>query len=514
MDDQLSTFISKTSSQNPEPPSPRKGLELWGAFFPWLLVIGFVVAIGLTLAPSWMPARELDIVTVVTVRYKAEASPSKAENEGAPTSESPEIEMTNAHDGPVAFQASGWFEPDPYPTLATCLVDGVIRSVEVLEGEIVKKGQILATLIDDDAKLDLKTAQVQLDAQKALTIAQTHRIESIEAERHSLQKHVDVAKAKRDLAAEKFQRLSSLPTTVVAEKFVVEAKLALVIEEAQIKALQARETELQAQKSEQIALGGKIKAELQRAETEVQRRELQRQRTIISSPMDGRVMKLLAAPGQKKMLIMDHPNSATVALLYDPKKLQARMDVPLSEASQLFIGQKVLLKSNFMPEHTFIARVTRLVGEADLQRNTLQVKVSLEQADERLRPDMLCRGEFLAPPRASYRGSILPASSSSTFSQNTLTTTGVPHNVQIYAPLASIVPAPNETQKAMIWKVGPEGKKVFPQEVTLGQVQREEHVLVLNGLRPGDRVVLRPPTDLTAGENFRTRTPPDDHPKP
>ena len=503
MDDQLSTFISKTSSQNPEPPSPRKGLELWGTIFPWLLVFGFVVAIGLTLAPSWMPARELDVVNVVTVRYNGKASPSKAENEGASTSESPET--ANAHDGPVAFQASGWIEPDPYPTLATCLVDGVIRSVEVLEGEMVTSGQILATLIDDDAKLDLKTAQVQLDAQKALAMAQNHSIKVIEAEMDSLQKQVNVTKAQRDLAAEKFHRLSSLPNTAVAEQFVVEAKLALAIEEAQIKALQAREAELQAQKSERIALGDKFKADIQQAETEVKRRQLQLERSVIRSPMDGRVMKLLAAPGQKKMLHMDHPHSATVALLYDPKKLQARMDVPLSEASQLFIGQKVLLKSNFMPKHTFRARVTRLLGEADLQRNTLQVKVSLDQADESLRPDMLCRGEFLAPSRHGSTAPIVSGTHRPTEEQ---------HSVQIYAPLESIVPLPNDAQKAMVWIVGPERKKIYPREVTMGQAQREEHLLVLNGLRPGDRVVLRPPSDLTAGENFRIRTPPKGQPTP
>ena len=40
--------------------------------------------------------------------------------------------------------------------------------------------------------------------------------------------------------------------------------------------------------------------------------------------------------------------------------------------------------------------MTRIVGEADLQRNTLQAKVRVEDPDHRLRPDMLCRAEFLA----------------------------------------------------------------------------------------------------------------------
>ena len=43
--------------------------------------------------------------------------------------------------------------------------------------------------------------------------------------------------------------------------------------------------------------------------------------------------------------------------------------------------------------------MTRILGEADLQRNTLQVKVSLLQPDPKLRPEMLCRAKFFSQIR-------------------------------------------------------------------------------------------------------------------
>ena len=47
--------------------------------------------------------------------------------------------------GAMLFQASGWIEPDPLPIKSTALVDGVVQEVHVLEGQLVKKGEIIAT---------------------------------------------------------------------------------------------------------------------------------------------------------------------------------------------------------------------------------------------------------------------------------------------------------------------------------------------------------------------------------
>ena len=59
------------------------------------------------------------------------------------------------------FQASGWIEPDPLPVKATALISGVVDEVFVLEGESVGEDDIIATLVDDDAELDLATAELR-----------------------------------------------------------------------------------------------------------------------------------------------------------------------------------------------------------------------------------------------------------------------------------------------------------------------------------------------------------------
>ena len=53
----------------------------------------------------------------------------------------------------VVAQASGWVEPDPYPIYVTALSDGVIEKLLVLEGDKIEADQVIAEMVDDDARL-------------------------------------------------------------------------------------------------------------------------------------------------------------------------------------------------------------------------------------------------------------------------------------------------------------------------------------------------------------------------
>ena len=68
----------------------------------------------------------------------------------------------------VLLQASGWVEPDPFAIRIPSLSDGVVKDLLILEGELVTKGQKVATLIDEDAKLSLQHARAKYQQSKAL----------------------------------------------------------------------------------------------------------------------------------------------------------------------------------------------------------------------------------------------------------------------------------------------------------------------------------------------------------
>ncbi len=59
-------------------------------------------------------------------------------------------------------QAPGWIEADPSARGVPALSSGVLKELLVLDGERVEQGQVVALLIDEDAKLALHHAQAQV----------------------------------------------------------------------------------------------------------------------------------------------------------------------------------------------------------------------------------------------------------------------------------------------------------------------------------------------------------------
>ena len=152
------------------------------------------------------------------------------------------------------------------------------------------------------------------------------------------------------------------------------------------------------------------------------------------------------------------------------------------------------MRSNFLSDKIFEGTVTRIVGEADLQRNTLQVKVRFHDTDHRLRPDMLCRAEFLATAASGEAGSLRPGETNVS-------------RVAVYVPLAALVDRDKET--ASVWTVDRDGKLAEKRSVRIGNEERDGHILVTEGMRPGDRAILNPPQDLLVGERIRFNSNPD-----
>ena len=106
-------------------------------------------------------------------------------------------------------------------------------------------------------------------------------------------------------------------------------------------------------------------------------------------------MRRLKSPGDKVMLSMDDPHSSHLLHIYDPASIQVRVDVPLADAAQVVVGQRCEVVVDVLPDKTFQGQVTRVTHEADIQKNTLQVKVRVIDPSPLLRPEMLTRVRFL-----------------------------------------------------------------------------------------------------------------------
>lgn len=441
-------------------PEGRRRPPAW--LVPAGIALGFALLFLALFRDRLLPAPTVEVALVLATAGEKPAAP--------------EVPAAPASGAAMAFQASGWVEPDPLPIKATALVDGVIDEVHVLEGERVEKGQALATLIEDDTRLALQAAREARRMREAELTAHRESIEAARREVSAAEARAEAAVALVEETGDRVERIEGLSRGTISETERVAIRAAHLKAEAGEAAARAAVGRAEAEVKSLEARIAVRESAVKSATVEIEQAELAYSRTKIASPVAGRVLRLNAAPGQKKMLAMDDPDSATVAILYDPEHLQVRVDVPLADAAGLQIGQRARIRCSLLPETVFHGEVTRITGEADIQRNTLQAKVRIEDPSDQLRPEMLCRVEFLEVARTADGATISPA-------------TGA---LATWVPEAALV-------GGQVWVCDPESRRVEPRQVRSGNETQDGYARIVEGLRPGEWVVLSP-ADLRDGQ--------------
>ena len=416
--------------------------------WPAHIVVPAVVAVALGAAVLASARQVLRPATPIDVR------PVVFTGTSAPT----QPDRTASRRGATVL-APGWIEADPFYVACTALTDGVIEQMLVLEGQRVEAGQVVARLVAQDAELalaatagDLATAEAQLavveaDVRAARTNWEnpvereravgvwTAALAEIEAELVQLPALVDVEQARLQRHREELSRARTalerggathieviiLDKQTAAQAATVEAIRATGAilaarrdrRKAEVTAA-TRNFELRVDERRELdaaeAMARRARAVVARARARRDADKLRLQRMVIRAPITGLVQRRLKVPGDKIMLGMDDPYSAHLLHLYDPEHLQVRVDVPLADAAGIFVGQRCEVIVDILPDVVFAGDVTRITHEADLQKNTLQVKVRVADPDPMLKPEMLTRVRFLADggePRRDAAGPTL-----------------------------------------------------------------------------------------------------------
>lgn len=351
-----------------------------------------------------------------------------------------------------AVQAPGWLEADPYTVAAAALTDGVVAEILVLEGDSVQQGQSVARLIRVDAQLALARTEADLNAAQSvvnlaaatLNAAETDWNEPVERDRAVAINLAALARAEAQLV--------QLPALIQAERAIAEqlaeeldrteqarrsgaaneietlvARKKLEAARATVQALEQRRPILEAERDlaraelvaaqrlatlrtpERLAVEA-ARAEMLRANAALAQAEAARdeaalrlERTEILAPISGMVQTRLKHPGSKVMASADDPLSTHIVHIYDPARLQVRVDVPLADAAEIRVGQACEVVVEILPGRVFRGEVTRITNQADLQKNTLQIKVRLIDPPLTLKPDMLARVKFLGSDQAAAR---------------------------------------------------------------------------------------------------------------
>lgn len=436
--------------------------------------------------------------------------------------------------GAAAVRASGWIEPDPYAIRVTALAEGVVETLSFLEGETVAEGQVVATLVADDARLAAGVAAASLDAARARERragAELARVEST----FGAELARDVARAAASVR-ERTAELAAAEADVLAGNSTAEAESAVLarIETAFARGLASESERNEARKrvdaathaaraigarrdaaaarvaaaqAEADVLDVRVRAEVRpagdgptvaaaraaadeaiaeraRAERDAEFAALRLRRMDVRAPRAGVVLERLATPGIR--LGAQSPHGTDVATLYDPARLQVRVDVPLADAARIAPGQKARVSIEPLAGRAFVGVVTRVVPMADIARNTVQVKVRIESPDAAMRPEMLARVELMGP---AADGAATPAA-------------GAASARSVFAPERLVV---RDGARSHVWLYA--DGRATRRDVTLGGGRVTDEtgtwVEIAEGLRPGDDLIDAAGATLDEGRAVR-----------
>jgi HlyD family secretion protein len=479
----------------------------WSRYvLPGAVILGVAALIGWAARDLLSPPRRVTVIPVF-------ATQAAVNQEGAPL-----------------FKAAGWIEPRPTPVRVAALAPGVVDQLLVVEDQPVTAGEAIAELVKDDARLACERAEADLKLREAEQAAARATLAAART-RFDRPVHLEaaLAEAEAELAAVETQ-LANLPfETRRAEAMLAYAKgsyeakssaggavTGRAIEEARsqyesaralAEELRGRVTSLEKQKvalarrrdalekqfelrADELQAKDEAGADLQATAARVEQArvalaeaKLQFDRMTVRSTIDGRVLHLTACPGSRLTIGRGREGShdgSTVVTLYRPEMLQARVDVRFEDLPRVQLGQTVSIESPAVPS-PISGEVLSLGSEADIQKNTLEVKVAIHSPPLVLKPEMLVDVTFLAPK--SRQGDSTPSDS-----------------LRLFIPERVIT---RDGGESFVWAADQSAGVARRTPVELCEAGPDGFVEVTRGLNVTSRIIASGYNDLRDGQRIR-----------
>jgi multidrug efflux pump subunit AcrA (membrane-fusion protein) len=326
--------------------------------------------------------------------------------------------------------------------------EGQIQQVTVVEGDVVKSGQILVQLDSRQAKAEVKRAEGVVGQRQAILDRLKHgylpqEIEiarqatrKTKAELEGLRVRVEASAKLREnseVSDVEFAGLQSALRSVEADHASAGARLAL---------LQA------GPRPEEIA---EAESQLATAQADLARARLSLAFCDTTSPIDGVVTRLTALQG---MNVVPADQLATVV---DRSELFVRLRVPSTYLSSIKPGVEVEVNVGSFEGETVRGHVARLGGEADPNTGDIDAFAVIPNPSGHLRPGLGCRARVWLP--------------------------------QIDHALAVAVSAIADRDGTTVVSLVRDGR-AYETEVAVG-VETEGYMEVVGGLSAGDVVIIQ-----------------------
>jgi HlyD family secretion protein len=414
----------------------------------------------------------------------------------------PEVEVGTAIEStPLAAgaiegtAANGYVVADRKASLSAD-TPGRIVEMNVREGSLVKKGDVVARLYSDEVNAGLERAKADVAAQQK-TIERTALDEKAtqadvarsQADADAAAAAVGAAAATKHQAELSFERVKNLvDQQIETAQALDDARATLDRAAASLTSAQAQATAATASAAEaahRAAAAAAAVAEAQARLPVLQATQEQAQATLdkmsVRAPFTGIVVLKDAEVGE-----VVSPNAqgsqsrGSVATMVDLASLEVEVEMPERNISAVKVGAPAKIFLDAYPGQPYTGKVERIWPIASRDKATIEVRVQFDQLDEKLRPEMGARVVFL--PKEGGGEAAAP-----------------PPQPGVYVPA-----------RAFLRVAGREGVFVVERdtvrfvELKAGE-ERNGKRRVESGLKGGERVVLDPPARLADGDRVRIK---------
>ena len=271
--------------------------------------------------------------------------------------------------GAVAVVANGYVVARTKAAVSA-KIPGRLAALNVSEGSVVQKGEIIARLDNADYAAAVGQADAQVASAKATLIE---------------------AQSDRDQAQREYLRVRD-----------VHAQNPNLVSPQEVENAESRVQQADARLSAQSARVDAAAAGLRVAQASLEN-------TYIRAPFAGTVLRKEAEVGEVVApSVGGGLTRGAVVTMADLATLEVEVDVNEAYIARISGGQQARITLDAYPDTAFRGTVRQVVPTADRQRATVQVKVAIVDRDPRILTEMGAKVEFLQAPRAVATGAAQP----------------------------------------------------------------------------------------------------------
>jgi RND family efflux transporter MFP subunit len=215
----------------------------------------------------------------------------------------------------------------------------------------------------------------------------------------------------------------------------------------------------------------------------------------VRAPFDGVVIKKRAEIGETVSPFGVQGQSSreggAIATIADLHELEVQTEVSEKNVAKLASGMPAEVKLQAYPDQVFKGRLRDIFPSADRAKSIVEVRVSILDADARVKPEMTASVTFQEPrpPAHAANEAIAPYG-------------GEPAAPIVLIPKRAVTEQGGQPSVGVVWVVT--GTTASRRAVTLG-TERLDQVEVRSGVVPGDVVILNPPPTLADHGRVRVK---------